>query len=367
MEKPYLFIVVLFICFLIACGPEAPLQETEGEAQTANVDFSGVEMFLELTALLEKDIEPTEEQWNALFSTPGYAVLIRREFNTQDFFKERFRLAFMPSLEEELEARLQEETGFVARFLPHYVRAKKERHLIEKAVSELKNLSFVQEAVEEAKKYLPDFELRSYPPVSFVIFGLDARGYVPVVLDIFYTLENRDYLKTFVGHEFHHYYRNFFYDFSQDRQILWVINQVQGEGIADQINVGEWFHDENLYPEYAKKAKYKGYLEWYEKSPEIIRKMDRLFSAMYDSPEQKGTLGAELQETVPLSGHPTGFYMANLILEQLGKDVLIEDVKNPFAFFRHYKEAADKKKGDTPSFSEKSLQFIRLLEKRYMH
>ncbi len=215
-------------------------------------------MFLELTALLERDIEPTREQWNALFETPGYAVLIRREFRNQDF------------------------------------------------------------------------------------------------------------LKTFIAHEFHHYYRNFFYDFSQDQQILWVINQVQGEGIADQINVGEWFHNKTLFPEYSQKGRNKGYLDWYEKSPEIIREMDRLFSAMFDFPEQKGKLGAELQDIIPLSGHPTGFYMANLIIEQLGKKVLIEDVKNPFAFFRHYKEAADKKKGVTPTLSDKSIKFIILLEKRYM-
>ncbi|MFC2161965.1 DUF5700 domain-containing putative Zn-dependent protease, partial [Acidobacteriota bacterium] len=333
---------------------------------TVNVDFSGVEMFLELTALLEKDKEPTREQWNALFATPGYAVLIRREFQNQDFFIDRFKLAFMPSLQKELETQLQEESGFRAQFLPHYVRARKERRIIEDAVKELKNLSFVQTAVEEARKYLPDFELESYPPVSFVIFGPDARGYVPVVLDIFYTLERKEFLKTFVAHEFHHYYRSFFYDFGQDQQILWVINQIQGEGIADQINVGEWFHDKTLYAEFSQNGRNKAYLEWYAKSPEIIREMDRLFSAMYDFPEKKGTLGAELQDIIPLSGHPTGFYMANLIIEQLGKNVLIEDVKNPFAFFRHYQDAAVKKGGDTPSLSEKSIQFILSLEKRYI-
>lgn len=366
MKIRNLFLLLFVVFLLIANGWKITAQETDEDSLTANVDFSGVEMFLELTALLEKDIEPTQEQWNDLFSTPGYAVLIRREFRTPNFFIERFKLAFMPSLKKELEAKLQEESGFSAQFLPHYVRAKKERRLIEESVEELKNLSFVQVAVEEARKFLPEFELKSYPPVSFVIFGPDARGYVPVVLDIFYTIENKKFLKTFIAHEFHHYYRDLFYDSGQDQQILWVINQIQGEGIADQINVGEWFHDKNLYAEYSQKGRNKSYLDWYEKSPEIISEMDRLFSAMYDFPEQKGKLGAELQEIIPQSGHPTGFFMANLILEQLGKKVLIEDVKNPFAFFRHYKDAADKKRGDTPSFSEKSLQFILSLEKRYI-
>ena len=366
MKKRFLIIVLFAVFIPVAYGSNTTTYETGEKSLTANVDFSGVEMFLELTALLEKDIEPTQKQWNALFSTPGYAVLIRNEFRSQDFFIERFKLAFMPSKKKELEAKLQEEKGFRAQFLPHYVRARKERRLIEESVKELKNMSFVKVAVEEARKYLPEFELKSYPPVSFVIFGPDARGYVPVVLDIFYTIEKKDFLTTFIAHEFHHYYRNLFYDFGQDQQILWVINQIQAEGIADQINVGEWFHDKTLYAEYSQKRRNKSYLEWYKKSPGIIQEMDRLFSAMYDFPEQKGKLGAELQEIIPQSGHPTGFFMANLILEQLGKNVLIEDVKNPFAFFRHYHEAAEKKDGKAPSFSEKSIKFILLLEKRYI-
>ena len=79
---------------------------------------------------MEKDIEPTPEQWDEMFSTPGYEILILKEFKTRDFFAERIRLAFMPSKKEQLEARLEEEEGWVAQFLPHFVRAKKERQII---------------------------------------------------------------------------------------------------------------------------------------------------------------------------------------------------------------------------------------------
>ena len=332
---------------------------------TANIDFSGVEKFLEITALLEKDIEPPSQQWDELFSTPGYEVLIRNEFKTNNFFMERIQLAFKPSKKNELEARLKEEKGWVSQFLKHFVRAKKERAFIEEKVEELKKLSFVEAAVKEARKFLPQFEIKTYPPISFVVFGPDARGYVPVVLDILYTADRGEGLITFVAHEFHHYYRNLFFDCGQDQQILWVINQVQAEGIADQINIGLWFHDESLYPEYAQDNRYTNYLEWYKKSPEILGEMDRLFSEMFDYPEKKGKLGSELQKIVPQSGHPTGFFMANLILEQMGRDALIGTVKNPFAFFRVYKEAADKKGGDTPTFSDKTIEFIQLLENRY--
>jgi ubiquinone/menaquinone biosynthesis C-methylase UbiE len=75
----------------------------KGAESPGNADFSGVERFLALTAILERDQEPSIEQWDRLFSTPGYAVLLKREFR-RDFFAGRFRLAFMPSKKTELEA-----------------------------------------------------------------------------------------------------------------------------------------------------------------------------------------------------------------------------------------------------------------------
>ncbi len=361
-HKPlFLFLAVLLVfvfsvpLYFQAFGDEKP--------KSVQIDFSGVEKFLELTALLEEDQEPTEEQWDDLFATPGYKILILREFN-KGFFIERFKLAFMPSKKEALEAKLKEEKGFWAKFLPHFVRAKNQRDLIAEQVAKLKALDFVKTAVDETREFLPAQPIEEYPPLSFVIFGPDARGYMPVVVDVLYAYDRRDFFISFIAHEFHHYYRNQHFPYVQDQNFIWVIDQIQGEGIADQINKGKWFHDKNLYPKYAEKNRI--YLEWYAKSPKIIHEMDLLFSAAYDHPEKKMEYGQQLQAIIPMSGHPTGFYMANLIIEQLGKGTLVKDIGNPFAFFRLYKKAADKKGGKTPNFSEKSILFIRSLEQRYI-
>jgi len=227
-------------------------------------------------------------------------------------------------------------------------------------------MSFVQTAVEEAQKFLPDFEIKEYPPISFVIIGPDARGYSPVVVDVLQSIDKRDSLVIFIAHEFHHYYRNKFFDYTQDQDLLWVIDQIQAEGIADQINVGKWFHDKALYPQYASNKRNQRYLDWYAKNPEIIREMDALFAAMYDHPERRRELGRKLRDLVPLSGHPTGFYMSNLIIDQLGKDALVKDIGNPFAFFRLYNRAAGKKGDEATTFSEKTIRFIRWLEEKYV-
>jgi len=68
---------------------------------------------------------------------------------------------------------------------------------------------------------------------------------------------------------------------------------------------------------------------------------------------------------VPLSGHPTGYFMAETIAGEFGKDALIRTVPNPFAFFRVYSDAAKNRGGATPPFSEEALDLLRSLEKRY--
>jgi len=362
-----LWVSLTFVLAFFSSGPSSA-QQARATQPAANVDFSGVERFLEITAILERDQEPTSEQWDALFATPGYAVLIEREFQ-RDFFELHFRLAFMPSRRDELEERLEEGRkagGLRASYLPHFVRARSARDTIRRELEALREGAFVREAIVEAATLLPSVDPGDIPPVSFVIFGPDARGYSPVVIDVLHLKDRGEFLTSFVAHEFHHYYRNKLPGLTQDRDILWVIDQVQAEGIADQINVGEWFHDPDLFDEQAAQPRNRAYLEWYEKSPEIIGKMDALFSEMSRHPEARGRLGVELRDAVPLSGHPTGFYMANVIIEEMGRETLVSEIGNPFRFFILYKEAADQREGDEPTLSPEAVALLRELEARYL-
>lgn len=353
-------ILFTFLIIYAAAAGTAVLPAEESDLNSSppmesNIDFSGIEKFLELTAVLEKDEEPPKELWDELFSTPGYRILLINEFK-RDFFEERFRLAFMPSREKELNARMEKEKGWVSQFLPHFVRARKERDVIVNAVETLKEMTFIRAAVNKALAWLPEFEVTSYPPVSFVIFGPDARGYVPVVLDIFYTLDRGEGLTEFVGHEFHHYYKDLLAGINSDVQ--WVIRQVHAEGIADQINVGAWFRNPERYKTESVKGRHKSYLQFYEKSAEIISDMNRIFERLADGKGDHSKLGKELRNIVPLSGHPTGFFMANTILKRMGKNALIIDINDTPAFFRRYSEAAGEDPS-APAFSDKSLEYLK--------
>jgi hypothetical protein len=361
-------LVALAVPLILLLAGRLSGQDAARPPSAPKVDFSGVERFLDLTAILERDEEPPPEAWDRLFGTPGYAVLIQREFQ-RDFFEEGFRLAFMPSREEDLAKRLEADRaagGLRSRYLPHFVRARSARDTIRWELENLRTLTFVDEAVEKAAVLLPSVDPGDYPPISFVIFGPDARGYSPVVIDVLHLRDRGDFLTSFVAHEFHHYYRNRLLRLTQDRDILWIIDQVQAEGIADQINVGEWFHDPDLFEEQAAQPRNRAYMEWYERSPEVIGRMDALFSEMSRHPEARGELGAELRDAVPLSGHPTGFFMANVIIDEMGTRALTEQIGNPFRFFLLYKEAADRRGGDVPTFSDPAVALIRELEARYL-
>lgn len=90
-----LYLLSTLILFLLS-------SEIKGsDFKNYNFDFSGIDKFWDIILILEKDIEPSEEQWDSLFKTPGYRVLISQEFS-RDFFERNFCLAFMPSKEVEL-------------------------------------------------------------------------------------------------------------------------------------------------------------------------------------------------------------------------------------------------------------------------
>ena len=348
--------------------------ETSSNTEKENnkvFDFSGVEQFMNISSILEDDREPSPEEWNKLFNTPGYQVLTEGEFK-KEFFVEYFKLVFMPSKSDELEKALRQEEGqaFHTKFLQHYVQAKEMRKEIQQQINKLKTQAptIIENASNEASKYLPPMEKEDFIPISFVIFANDARGYTPVVIDVLFSIELDDMLHILLAHELHHYYRNQI--LAIDRQevskehmdIIWVLDQIHCEGVADQIDKRKLVSSEEGPLHFFSD-------QWEEmvgNAPEYITTMDELFNDLANLQKDKNEVGQQMREKLPMSGHPIGFYMTNIIIEQLGKDILIEVTVNPFAFFRLYNNAAKIKADNTPYFSEKTMKIISGLESKYI-
>jgi len=358
-------VCLLGMMLIAGCGRNA------GEVNPG-FDFSGTEQFLKIMKMLEQDREPSEIDWKDLFETSGYAVLLEKEgpHFSEDFFMKHFRLAFKPSKKDELENELQNPKNYRRNYLQHYLRVKNMREDILAQIDFLKKTPLTQDAILAAFEYLPAAKIRDYPPVSFIIFGNDARGYSPIVIDIAYAQQQGEIFFYLLAHEYHHFYRNRILEYDEeiiaeeDKDIIWTLNQVQGEGMADQIDKRKAFYSENILLHNQDAT--DRYREAVERTPEIIKAVDELFCRIADSPGKKRELGQQIRKTVPWSGHTTGFYMTNVILDQLGKIPLLEEAGNPFGFFRLYNQAATKRVATIPVFSDKALSVVAGLEKKYI-
>ncbi len=362
MRQRFRYLFLICVVFNFSCQEE--------KAAEALFDFSGIEQFIEIAGILEQGQEPSDIQWQKLFSTPGYQVLTEREFS-REFFREHLRMVFMPAEREALELALEKEKDlpFHRRHVHHFKSAKNRMDEIVLQMEQLKEHApeIMEVSRKEALNYLPQMEENGFVPVSFVIFSNDARGYTPVVIDILFSIELDDNLPLLLGHELHHYFRNqiLAYDpdaiLAEDKYLLWVLDQIQAEGIADQIDKRKLVTDvEGPLHFFANQWE-----QMVKNAPEFLVFLDEKLDQMQDTAEQRLFTGQQLRENLPMSGHPIGFYMANLILEEKGKGALTEEVGNPFAFFRKYQQVAKAHPGDAPVFSSGAMRVISDMEEKY--
>lgn len=355
------FLVFLLI-FSLSCKQQ--------QEKDPGFDFSGMEQFFIIASILEEDREPSAEEWDRLFETPGYNVLTEGEF-TRDFFVERFKIVLMPSKTHELEQALKKEQDqpFHIQHVHHYAQARDNKEELKEYMNDLKAnaAEILENSVKKAKRYLPPIEEQGYIPVSFLIFANDARGYTPVVIDMLFAIELGDLLHVLIGHELHHYYRNkiLVYDRDvvedEDEDLIWVFDQIHCEGIADQIDKRKLISSEDG-PLHFFAGQWEAMVQ---NAPEYINEMDKLLCKIADSPGRRAEISSQLRTKLPMSGHPVGFYMTNVVIEKLGKEDLVEKAGNPFAFFRLYNNAAGIDSMH-PYFSEKAMNVIEELENKYV-
>lgn len=350
-------------------------------------DFSGIEEFWKIVDILKADKEPAEEQWQAMFETPGYAELIRREFKP-DYFKNAMRAVYMPSqksLAEELIQEDKQKGGFFAWYTPLVIEgfrnADRDRDWVQVRIKELKSYPYLKKAAEEALRSLPEEQAEDYPAVAFIIFN-DSRGYTPLIiglsekedlspaeLDCLHR-QGRDKHWPFVlhlAHEAFHLYRDKKQEFnfpernSPDYPIVWILDQIENEGIGDLINREQLYYDNGCFVETDRAERYR---KEQEAQPSIIRIMDAILKEMAVNSSLIGQLGRQLRSFIPQAGHPTGFFMASVIVRQYGKEALVKIVRNPFKFFYLYNEAARRNR-HAPVLSDKAINFIKILESKY--
>ncbi len=349
-----------FLIFLILAVTSVSGQYYHNE----NFDFSAIPKFWHIVDVLSENREPSESEWNELFNSPGYKVLTREEFS-KDFFKKNFSLAFKPALKNELKKKLRTNNR-ESYYLHYYLKVKDNRKQLEYQLNKLKRRSLNKEALDLTLRYLPMNYVSDFPPVAFVIFENNGRGSSPIVVDLQATLE-WDFI-SFLAHEFHHFYRNklsklnFNTVTGADKPLVEAMIKIEAEGIADRVDKKKWFN--SAYREsspYAVEFKRE-----VNRTPQLLTKINGLLEMYADNEAARKKIGKEILSSIPQKGHPTGYFMATLIEEKLGRNELVKCVGNPFKFFIAYNNAAKLGGGRYPKFSPKVLRFLSGLESRFI-
>ncbi len=347
---------VLFIFFFLCMASNARTNPAP------RADVSGIDCFWEIQDLLSRDIDPPAETWDRLFQSPGYAALIESTEFSPEHFITQFSLAYRPSWKSRQDAALQKKSFFTP-YLRHLMEVPARKKELQAYAHQLENNpDLLKRSMEITANYLPEHCLEKFDPpaVSFVFFGPDSRAYSVMTIDLLHAMEHQDQLCIHLAHEFHHHYVNQMrIPLDKDDPLVWMVDQVQKEGLADQIDKPVFFLAGGSKESTAAAVKYRKYVQ---ESPSLIIKIDSLVQVVCDNPERAREEGRGIYRILPQSGHHPGFFMAGAIRDMLGEEMLFRDPGNPYLFFYRYQEAALRDPGKYPPFSASTLNYLKKLE-----
>lgn len=333
-----------------------------GQSRNTNFEFSGIEQFWNIVNSLESNREPSNSDWEKLFNTPGYKILTNGEF-TKEFFKNSFRLVFMPKEKSNLDKALHERKNMT--HLNHYIKIKENKELIREQQKKLQRNREHRSALKKTLEFLPQRRVSNEAPVSFVIFENNGRGSSPIVVDLAATLE-WDF-ESFLAHEYHHWYRNRQLQIDlrkvspQETNLINALSLIEAEGIADMVDKKDWY----TKPSSSISSYARIFIQDVKRTPSIIFYIDQAFTELYKNPDKIAIVGSKILNVLPQRGHTTGYFMARLILKEYGTAKLTRCVGNPFEFMLLYNNAARKSSGKYPALSDTSVKYLTELNQNY--
>ncbi|MHC5066246.1 MAG: DUF5700 domain-containing putative Zn-dependent protease [Planctomycetota bacterium] len=321
---------------------------------------SAVEKFWVIQDLLAADAPVSEEAWDAMFATPGYQWQAP-DTATRQRIRDRMEIAFDPD-RSRIETAIAESEGFATIRWQHFARIRDERAALGRYYGMLREMELMADALALAQEHLPPgivFEEPWKTPVHLLFFGPDAfAGDGAVYLDLLQAMDREEQLVLLLAHEFHHEFYAALSPLPQvekDSDPYWIVHalrQLHQEGIADLIDKGPFPLTglKGLPPEYM-----ANFNRHYREAPQTLERFDELLRDYARAEVDRAELAGEAWGLMHYGAHPEGYYMANTIRKAQGSAALIEDVGDPFAFFRRFQTVE-------PLFSEETMVYLTELE-----
>ncbi len=364
------FLVALLLTVLVSCG----MNPGTGSGESA-VNVESVDAFFVFAEKMMAGRDITDEDWETLFSTPGYVILT--DHFGEELMKECISLGFSPERRDERDAfigrQLTEEEFMDRNFvLPWFMGVNFAE--MQGRWDELKTFraTFDFDGLEtEATALLRDYlvepvnSLIEFPRLTFVCMDNNARSLEEgIVMDL-----NHAYSNTFeqtaegMAHEMFHTYRSKLMnrDFIFSDPLVWALSVVQNEGMADQLDKEPYRMPENLGE---LEEGYRIYHRAYVGTDSILARLDSATIAFLDGEMSEDEFDVFTDDVFIFDGHPNGFYMTSLIREQGLLEEMVREPANPAAFARVYNKAAEAAGGFV--FSARVMEYLESLEKQYL-
>jgi hypothetical protein len=320
------------------------------QAQAQSIDISGIPLFWRVHDHLTQGREPPPLLLDSLFATPGYGALEQRE-RRRARLTAGFRLAFLPSLGRQTDS-LEAANSWVRAIVPHLRQAAGRRQELDSLVLTLAAGESFRRADSRARALLPaSVPAGVTPPVSFVLFARDGRGYPHLVIADLERVRTMKDPERFFAHEFHHYHRHALSRPEPRRApghdaLIGVLTNLEFEGIADRLDKADIpaLSAAALaarYADTAERAYYRSYRDEFRRGASWVALVDSVLSGLRPDSSSAAGAAALLASRLPDGGRVIGAYMAATIQDAFGDAGLAGVAGDPAGFFAAYQRAAE--------------------------
>jgi len=361
-------LVLVFTAMVTTSATAQTRSADEPPMPTTGLDFTGVDQFWHVVDILAKDTEPTEQQWQALLSTPGYRLA---QIALGTVVQEDLEVAFRPSRRAAFDSLTALPNDRASR-LRHLARAPSLRKQLDAFRDSLSRSAPITGAIRTAQRFLPPGATsEGQPPlVAFAVFRDDGYSLGPgVIVDLIHAYESN--LVLFLAHEFHHAYliraqektmpdRTGQPDTPDEFPLRSAIQGMRNEGLADLIDKPYPLTSTNP----VRAAYVTRYNDEYAKTPATLRQIDSLLAVIASDSTQMSPAGQRVRTLLWSNGHASGAYIARTIYERFGVDSLFPAITSPVAMLRTY-SAVEKARGHPAPFSPPAWRVLDAFERKY--
>ena len=341
-----------------------------GTAVPQDLDASGILAFWRVHDHLIRGLEPPIPLLDSMFATPGYGALEQRE-RRRPRLTEAFRLAFLPRLVMQPDS-LEAAHPWVRSIVPHLRQAGARRQALDSLFLAFARDPVLRRADLRARGLLPASRASGkIPPVSFILFARDGRGYPHLVIADLERVRTMVDPERFFAHEFHHYHRHALSrpasrGLPGHGALIEVLTNLEFEGIADRLDKADIpaLTDAALvsrFPDSSERAYYRAYRQDFLRGGDWVALVDSVLSGLRPDSSSVANAAALLGRRLPDGGRVVGAYLAAAIQQVFGDPGLSAVAGDPPAFFDAYRRATDACRPACRPFSNETARVLRAL------